>query len=162
MFYFYLISKLACPFVLWNRVLLPLLPPLPLLSLAFRKRIFVFRDRSSLDSILSRASPAAPPNPIVQRVVFARHAMTSGAASNHRPLPFERHHHHHNQQQTSPPSRPQMSAPVPAASPPSRRDLKSWWKGFKLAPKNQENAGTFQPCPPTIPHRSTTSSFILS
>jgi hypothetical protein len=28
------------------------------------------------------------------------------------------------------------------ASPPNKRDLKSWWKGFKLPSKQQEPAGT--------------------
>jgi hypothetical protein len=30
-------------------------------------------------------------------------------------------------------------------SPPSRRDLKSWWKGFKLPSKHQESHGTAAP-----------------
>ncbi|TPX08950.1 uncharacterized protein E0L32_009529 [Thyridium curvatum] len=40
-------------------------------------------------------------------------------------------------------SHPQPAATQPqAASPPSKRDLKSWWKGFKLASKNVEQNGT--------------------
>ena len=35
---------------------------------------------------------------------------------------------------------PQESVP-PAASPPSKRDLKSWWKGFKLPSKHQDSSG---------------------
>ncbi|OBT58629.1 hypothetical protein VE04_01806 [Pseudogymnoascus sp. 24MN13] len=50
-----------------------------------------------------------------------------------------------------------QSAPAPpAASPPTKRDLKSWWKGFK-SQKNHETQGTHQlpqpqPQPPIIPH----------
>ncbi|KAL2752648.1 hypothetical protein ACRALDRAFT_1072529 [Sodiomyces alcalophilus JCM 7366] len=37
---------------------------------------------------------------------------------------------------------PRNGAPFHAASPPSKRDLKSWWKGFKLPSKHQEPHGT--------------------
>lgn len=44
--------------------------------------------------------------------------------------------------QASPPQPP--AALVNAASPPSKRDLKSWWKSFKLQPsKNQDTNGTY-------------------
>ncbi|KAL1842845.1 hypothetical protein VTJ49DRAFT_4012 [Mycothermus thermophilus] len=36
-----------------------------------------------------------------------------------------------------------------AVSPPSKRDLKSWWKGFKLQSKNQEHHGIAAPSPKT-------------
>jgi hypothetical protein len=44
-----------------------------------------------------------------------------------------------------------------ATSPPSKRDLKSWWKGFKLPSKHHEPNGTNHscrgiPCPSTIPN----------
>lgn len=36
-----------------------------------------------------------------------------------------------------------------AASPPSKRDLKSWWKGFKLPSKHQEPQGMVSSSPTT-------------
>lgn len=42
--------------------------------------------------------------------------------------------------QGSPPQPP--TAPAQAVSPPNKRDLKSWWKGFKLQGRHQEAAGT--------------------
>lgn len=40
-------------------------------------------------------------------------------------------------------------------SPPNKRDLKSWWKGFKLPSKHQETHGTATPSARSRPHRST-------
>ncbi|KAH8673987.1 hypothetical protein BX600DRAFT_221992 [Xylariales sp. PMI_506] len=49
------------------------------------------------------------------------------------------HHHHH-------PSSPPQNLPAPSmssnpASPPSKRDLKSWWKRFQVQSKHQETQG---------------------
>ncbi|KAL6851067.1 GTPase activating protein (GAP) for Rho1p [Amphichorda felina] len=44
-------------------------------------------------------------------------------------------------QPTSPPTRPAIPAVNPA-SPPNKRDLKSWWKNFRLPSKNQEQHDT--------------------
>ena len=41
----------------------------------------------------------------------------------------------------------QTSQPSLPSSPPNKRDLKSWWKGFKLA-KHQEPQGMHPPQPP--------------
>ncbi|KAH7326408.1 hypothetical protein B0I35DRAFT_405656 [Stachybotrys elegans] len=43
----------------------------------------------------------------------------------------------HNQNPASPPHHHPVQHPN-AASPPSKRDLKSWWKGFKIPSKHQE------------------------
>ncbi|KAK4193600.1 putative Rho-GTPase-activating protein [Podospora australis] len=59
----------------------------------------------------------------------------------------------HQQRSTPqyPPSTPVASSSLSSAvSPPSKRDLKSWWKGFKLPSKHQEANGTNTPF--TISH----------
>ncbi|KAK3989519.1 hypothetical protein QBC44DRAFT_327517 [Cladorrhinum sp. PSN332] len=49
------------------------------------------------------------------------------------------HPHHHRQSNPPIPSTPIASTQLSSAvSPPSKRDLKSWWKGFKLPSKHQE------------------------
>jgi hypothetical protein len=60
-----------------------------------------------------------------------------------------------NPHQGSPPSLPAM--PNTPASPPNKRDLKSWWKNFKLPTKHQETSqqGTLSTSttPPSVgPH----------
>ncbi|KND92143.1 hypothetical protein TOPH_03137 [Tolypocladium ophioglossoides CBS 100239] len=46
--------------------------------------------------------------------------------------------------QASPPNQVAPPGATPA-SPPNKRDLKSWWKGFKLPSKHQEPAGRVPP-----------------
>jgi hypothetical protein len=46
-----------------------------------------------------------------------------------------------------------------AASPPSKRDLKSWWKGFKLPSKHQEPQGMVS-SPPTASCATSPGFFI--
>lgn len=61
--------------------------------------------------------------------------MTSPPTNNsHPPIPTN--------QPTSPPHQAQQPPPTQATSPPSKRDLKSWWKGFKLPSKHQDTHGT--------------------
>ncbi|KAL1866983.1 hypothetical protein VTK73DRAFT_4422 [Phialemonium thermophilum] len=66
--------------------------------------------------------------------------MTSGSSSSQQPpqpsaAPEQQQQTQSNQQQ-------QASNAIQAASPPSKRDLKSWWKGFKLPSKNQDTNET--------------------
>ncbi|KAL2271876.1 hypothetical protein VTJ83DRAFT_1247 [Remersonia thermophila] len=71
-------------------------------------------------------APAPAPAPATQPV-----------ASQHPPPP---HNHNHRMSLANAPSTPVASPHShPAASPPSKRDLKSWWKGFKLQSKHQEH-----------------------
>ncbi|KAK0646670.1 hypothetical protein B0T16DRAFT_511061 [Cercophora newfieldiana] len=82
--------------------------------------------------------------------------MTSAAP--HPPPPASQQQQHQQHQQRESVSYSQHS-PIPpqlqaAASPGnSKRDLKSWWKGFKLAPKSQEANGTF-PSTRSSPYRA--------
>lgn len=76
--------------------------------------------------------------------------MTSAATPAAPPPAALQQHHQHQQQQphANPPTTP--STPVAsqiqaAVSPPSKRDLKSWWKGFKLPSKHQDHHGTAAP-----------------
>jgi len=48
-------------------------------------------------------------------------------------------------------------APSNVASPPNKRDLKSWWKGFKLPSKHQEPQGT---APSACASLSRSSTFV--
>ncbi|KAK4200576.1 putative Rho-GTPase-activating protein [Triangularia verruculosa] len=71
--------------------------------------------------------------------------MTSAALPAPHPPVASQHQHQHQQQpsqhhqQRAPPSTPAAPTHLPSAvSPPSKRDLKSWWKGFKLPSKHQE------------------------
>jgi hypothetical protein len=61
---------------------------------------------------------------------------------------------------SNPPSTP-VAAPIHSAvSPPNKRDLKSWWKGFKIPSKHQEQHGTAAPSiipfPRSDPQRTAT------
>lgn len=90
-------------------------------------------------------SAVPPPNP---------NAPPPATVSN--PQPIASHHQYNNQ--TQPPAHIAASQ---AASPPSKRDLKSWWKGFKLPSKHQETHGeapsiffpTSYPPPPRLHRR---------
>jgi GTPase-activating protein SAC7 len=70
--------------------------------------------------------------------------MTSAApphpASQQQQQQQQQRANHPYTQQSPVPAQPQY-----AASPPNRRDLKSWWKGFKLPSKHQEPHGTEAP-----------------
>ncbi|KAK4165434.1 hypothetical protein QBC43DRAFT_33992 [Cladorrhinum sp. PSN259] len=58
---------------------------------------------------------------------------------HHQQQQQQQHSHHHRQSNPPLPSTPIASNQLPSAvSPPSKRDLKSWWKGFKLPSKHQE------------------------
>jgi len=70
--------------------------------------------------------------------------MTSAAP--HPPLPASQQQHqqhlHHQQlhaQRENAPYPPQLQQTVASPGGNTKRDLKSWWKGFKLAPKSQES-----------------------
>lgn len=67
----------------------------------------------------------------------------------------QQHQSHQPQQRANPaipPSSPGGSQLQSALSPPSKRDLKSWWKGFKLPSKQQESHGTAAPLLRTLLH----------
>jgi hypothetical protein len=68
-----------------------------------------------------------------------------------------------NPHQGSPPSLPAM--PNTPASPPNKRDLKSWWKNFKLPTKHQETSqqgtlSTSTALPSAGPHTFIRNTFI--
>ncbi|KAH6624485.1 hypothetical protein B0J18DRAFT_465702 [Chaetomium sp. MPI-SDFR-AT-0129] len=74
-------------------------------------------------------------------------------------MPQQQQHQHANAPATpSTPAAP--TVPIHSAvSPPNKRDLKSWWKGFKLPSKHQESHGTAAPSviipfPRTAPQRT--------
>lgn len=69
--------------------------------------------------------------------------MASAAPSHQRPSASE--------QQNTAPFQPQIPNAAQPASPPNKRDLKSWWKGFKLPSKHHETTGTSALS--TQPHR---------
>lgn len=55
------------------------------------------------------------------------------------------HNNNHQQQQqhaNQPSQQPQTPSAVQASSPPSKRDLRTWWKSFKIPSKHQEAQGT--------------------
>ncbi len=54
---------------------------------------------------------------------------------------------HHRANAPNPPTTPVAAHIQAAVSPPNKRDLKSWWKGFKLPSKHQESHGTAAPSP---------------
>lgn len=97
-------------------------------------------------------SAVPPPNPNAPP--------PSATASNPQPIAShqQQHHHPHLHNQTQPPT---PTAASQAASPPNKRDLKSWWKGFKLPSKHQETHGeapsvffpSSYPPPPRLHHR---------
>jgi hypothetical protein len=107
---------------------------------------------ASLISFRTRTKPLAPstrPAPARAPVI----AMTSGAAApGNNPVP------------PPPPSNPtptglsQPAQPPPVPSqttlPPNKRDLKSWWRGFKLQGRHQDSQGT----DPYRPSRQPTKS----
>ncbi len=76
--------------------------------------------------------------------------MTSAAPS---PAPQQPSHQQQQRQQQqpqnpnvpNPPSTPVATHIQAAVSPPNKRDLKSWWKGFKLPSKHHEAQGTTTP-----------------
>ncbi|KAK4232150.1 putative Rho-GTPase-activating protein [Podospora fimiseda] len=78
---------------------------------------------------------AAPPPP---------HSLASQHQQQQQPQQQQQHHHQHHRQSNPPlPTPPVASNQLSSSvSPPSKRDLKSWWKGFKLPSKHQEVHGT--------------------
>ncbi|KAK0748848.1 hypothetical protein B0T21DRAFT_407328 [Apiosordaria backusii] len=93
-------------------------------------------------------SAALPPAPHPRVATQQQH--------QHQQQPSQHHQHH---QQRAPPQYPPTTPAAPtqlssAVSPPSKRDLKSWWKGFKLPSKHQEANGTATPSTPSCNTRS--------
>ncbi|KAL2260580.1 hypothetical protein VTK26DRAFT_5359 [Humicola hyalothermophila] len=68
--------------------------------------------------------------------------MTSTVPTPAPQVPASQQHQQHNQQRQAPadpPTTPVTSQLQSTVSPPSKRDLKSWWKNFKLPSKHQES-----------------------
>ncbi|KAK4179649.1 hypothetical protein QBC36DRAFT_375821 [Triangularia setosa] len=69
--------------------------------------------------------------------------------------PSQHHQHHQRAPPQYPPSTPAAPTQLSSAvSPPSKRDLKSWWKGFKLPSKHQEANGNATLSTPSCNTRS--------
>lgn len=95
-------------------------------------------------------SAAPPPTP--HQAASQQHQQ-----HQHQQQQQQQHQHQHQQQQKAnapyPPTTPVTPQAQAAVSPPSKRDLKSWWKGFKLPSKHQESHGTAVPS--TLPRTRT-------
>ncbi|KAJ4292166.1 GTPase activating protein (GAP) for Rho1p [Collariella sp. IMI 366227] len=62
------------------------------------------------------------------------------------PAAQQQHQQQHQHANAPPPPTTPVASPIQAAvSPPNKRDLKSWWKNFKLPSKHQESHGTAVP-----------------
>ncbi|KAK4106747.1 RhoGAP-domain-containing protein [Parathielavia hyrcaniae] len=71
---------------------------------------------------------------------------SSGPPPPYSQQPATQQHQHQQRANVPPtPSTPVASQIQAAVSPPSKRDLKSWWKGFKLPSKHHETHGTEAP-----------------